>query len=206
MFSTTVPNFQACINKCHNQPSCESLVFDTVTFKCSLYEGNTVEEEITINQIYHQVLNKTVHRDIIEYAQYLCSGKSPGYIYNETVPVCYKIDSDPRTLVEAVSFCGESGGHLLQIDTERKQILVEIFRLEETESILKYRIDGKKIGGKWTFLDGTPITQFYWYPGEPADNFIDSSIGLRVGYHGKWDDVSATYLHGTICEKDIRFN
>lgn len=65
MFSTTVPTFQACINKCHIQPPCDSLVFDTVTLKCSLYEGNTVEEEITINQIYHQVLNKTVHRDII---------------------------------------------------------------------------------------------------------------------------------------------
>lgn len=65
MFSSSVPTFQACINKCHNQPSCESLVFDIVTLKCSLYEGKTVEEEITTNQIYHPVLNKTVYRDII---------------------------------------------------------------------------------------------------------------------------------------------
>ncbi|XP_011441513.3 C-type lectin domain family 4 member E-like isoform X1 [Magallana gigas] len=208
IFSSTVPTFQACINKCHNQPPCDSLVFDIVTLKCSLYEGKTVEEEITINQIYHQVLNKTVHRDIIEYAQYLCSGKSPGYIYNETVPVCYKIDPGPRTLVEAVSFCGESGGHLLQIDTERKQRLVENLRLEKTESISKYRVDGKKTRGKWTFLDGTPITVFFWYPGEPADNFIDgaSSIALRVGHQGKWDDINATWTHGSICEKDIKFD
>lgn len=76
------------------------------------------------------------------------------------------------------------------------------------ESIYKYRIDGKKIGGKWTFFDGTPITQLYWYPREPANNFIDeeASIGLRVGYHGKWDDVSSSWPHGSICEKDIRFD
>ncbi|XP_065931889.1 uncharacterized protein [Magallana gigas] len=207
MFSTTVPTFQACINKCQIQPPCDSLVFDTVTLKCSLYEGNTVEEEITINQIYHQVLNKTVHRDVIEYAQYLCSGKSPGFIYNEAVPLCYKIDSGPRTLVKAISFCGESGGHLLQIDTEKKQRLVENLRLEGTDSIAAYRIDGIKIGGKWKLLDGTPITQVYWYPGEPGRTDLDDlSIGLRVGHHGKWDDILTSAFHGSICEKDITFD
>lgn len=76
------------------------------------------------------------------------------------------------------------------------------------ESISKYRVDGKKTGGKWTFLDGKPITVFFWYPGEPANNFIDgtSSLGLRVGHQGKWEDINATWSHGSICEKDIKFD
>lgn len=70
------------------------------------------------------------------------------------------------------------------------------------ESISKYRVDGKKTGGKWTFLDGTPITQVYWYPGEPGRTDLDDlSIGLRVGHHGKWDDIFATASQGNICEK-----
>lgn len=57
-------------------------------------------------------------------------------------------------------------------------------------------------------LDGTRITQFYWCTGEPADNIMDgiASIGLRVAYHGKWDDIDANFSHGSICEKDIRFD
>lgn len=74
-------------------------------------------------------------------------------------------------------------------------------------SIATHCIDGIKIGGKWKFLDGTPITQVYWYPGEPGRTDLDDlSIGLRVGYHGKWDDIFATASQGSICEKDIRFN
>eukprot|EP00105_Crassostrea_gigas_P003218 XP_011415999.1 PREDICTED: uncharacterized protein LOC105319959 [Crassostrea gigas] len=202
VFSSRVSTFQECINKCHNQPSCESLVFDIVTLKCSLNEGKTVEEEITINQIYHQVLNKTVHRDIIAYVKNLCEENNPGYIYNESVSVCYRIDSNPRLFMEAELFCGESGGHLLRIDTERKQKFVEDLDLQSLNSISKYRIDGKKINDIWRFSNEKLVKQFYWYPGEPVGG--GTSIGLRVGHNGKWDDIGSSKLHGCICEKDIK--
>lgn len=60
----------------------------------------------------------------------LCEENNPGYIYNESVSVCYKIDSNPRLFTEAEFFCGESGGHLLRIDTERKQKFVEDLDLQ----------------------------------------------------------------------------
>ena len=71
-------------------------------------------------------------------------------------------------------------------------------------SIHKYRVDGLLSGGVWTFSDGTPITDVYWYPGEPAGGGV--SIGLRVGHNGKWDDISPVINHGTICEKELSFN
>lgn len=46
------------------------------------------------------------------------------------------------------------------------------------------------------------MKQFYWYPGEPAGG--GTSIGLKVGHNGKWDDISPSVLHGCICEKDIK--
>ncbi|XP_034303606.2 uncharacterized protein [Magallana gigas] len=203
-FSSTVSTAQACVIKCHNHPSCESLVYDKVSFQCSLFEGKNVGEKITSSQVYNQVSTKTVHQNIIAHANHLCNGDSPGYFYNESVPVCYKIDTQPRLMDDAVMFCGESGGHLLRIDTEIKQKFVESLNLETTSSIFKYRIDGKKNNTVWTFSNNQPIKRFYWYPGEPANNI--SSIGLRVGYGGKWDDVQPSVLHGCICEKDIKFN
>lgn len=59
------------------------------------------------------------------YVQDLCEKNSPGYSYNETVSVCYKINSNPMLFTEAELFYGESGGHLLRIDTEGKQKFVE---------------------------------------------------------------------------------
>lgn len=70
----------------------------------------------------------------------LCEENSPGYIYNETLSVCYKIDSNPRLLAEAELFCGESGGHLLRIDTEIKQKLVENIDLQSISTKI-YQID-----------------------------------------------------------------
>lgn len=59
----------------------------------------------------------------------------------------------------------------------------------------------------WTFSNDQPITRCYWYPGEPdLANIHVPSIGLQVGYGGKWDDISPTNAHGCICEKDINFN
>lgn len=56
----------------------------------------------------------------------------------------------------------------------------------------------------WTFSNDQPITRWYWHPGEPDEKF--TSIGLKVGYGGQWDDISPTVPHGCICEKDINFN
>ncbi|XP_052674860.1 uncharacterized protein LOC128156671 [Crassostrea angulata] len=206
-FSSVVATAQACINKCHNQLSCESLVYDTISFKCSLFEGKNVKDEISSNQVLYEVVKKAVLRDISDYAKYLCNGNSPGYFYNESVPVCYKIDSQPRSMTDAKLFCGESGGHLLRIDTEIKQKFAENLNLETTSSVSKYRIDGKYNGTNWTFSNDQAITQFYWYPGEPSREQSSSrSVGLRVAYSGKWDDIRPSGSHGCICEKDIKFN
>ncbi|XP_022327540.2 uncharacterized protein LOC111126903 isoform X2 [Crassostrea virginica] len=200
--SATTEN--ACLNICHKQISCLSAVFDETSSQCSMYDTKISGEEVAAKQDYFLVLKKTIHEDVIAYAENLCQGNSSGYIYNATVPLCYKIDTQPRLKTAAESFCGEFGGRLLRINTERKQRFVEDLDLKETASIHKYRVDGLLSGGVWTFSDGTPITDVYWYPGEPAGGGV--SIGLRVGHNGKWDDISHVINHGTICEKELSFN
>jgi hypothetical protein len=67
--------------------------------------------------------------------------------------------------------------------------------------IVKYRIDGEKIDDNWKFSDGESITHFYWNPGEPHTEAQYDSIGLKVKYGGKWDNIVSDALHGCICEK-----
>ncbi|XP_062613359.1 uncharacterized protein LOC134275135, partial [Saccostrea cucullata] len=125
---------------------------------------------------------------------------SHGYVYDPSVPLCYQINAVALTKVDAVTSCQQSNGHLLRIDTYRKQLLVESLTLQTTASVLKYRIDGEnQNNGTWTFSDGREIATFYWYPGEPKENH--KSIGLRVTYKGLWDDISDTWPHGFICER-----
>lgn len=89
-----------------------------------------------LNSIFFKILKIC----FTAFVKILCEENSPGYIYNETVSVCYKIDSNPRLLAEAELFCGESGGHLLRIDTEIKQKLVENIDLQSISTKI-YQID-----------------------------------------------------------------
>ncbi|XP_056000659.1 C-type lectin domain family 17, member A-like [Ostrea edulis] len=150
---------------------------------------------------YFIVVNKLFSVDFIARANLLCSGNNSGYIFDAAAPICYKINTIPRTKSEAIDFCQESGGHLLRIKTDKKQKFVEVLPLEETDSIQKYRIDGENIDEEWKFSNGERITRFYWYPGEPNGHY--NSIGLRVEHGGKWDDVKNNNEHGCICEKEI---
>ncbi|XP_061187990.1 collectin-12-like [Saccostrea echinata] len=145
-----------------------------------------------------------LYQDILGYSQYLCSENNSGYVHDATVPVCYKIDPTPRTRPNAILSCENFNGHLLRINTQRKQKFVEDLNLKGTDLIGKYRVDGDKTSGVWKFSDGKLISEFYWYPGEPA-NPGATSIGLRVAYMGKWDDIAENVQHGSICERDIEF-
>jgi hypothetical protein len=62
----------------------------------------------------------------------VCTGNNSGYVFDAAVPICYKVDTTPRTQTEAVDFCQKSGGHLLRIKTDKKQQFVEDLNLEET--------------------------------------------------------------------------
>lgn len=49
-----------------------------------------------------------------------CEENNLGYIYNEFVLVCYKIDLNLRLFMDVELFCEEFGGYFLWIDIERK--------------------------------------------------------------------------------------
>lgn len=56
----------------------------------------------------------------IVFVKIFCEENSLGYIYNEILLVCYKIDLNLRLFVEVELFCGEFGGYFLWIDIEIK--------------------------------------------------------------------------------------
>ncbi|XP_056000660.1 uncharacterized protein LOC125656437 [Ostrea edulis] len=198
--SHAVTDLTNCFNECHHSIQCSSVFFDEDSSNCSMFSGTSEVDGFEDYQQYFTVVNKTFPADFIDRANRLCSGNNSGYVFDAAVPICYKIDTIPRTKTEAVDFCQESGGHLLRIKTDKKQKIVEDLTLEETGSIQKYRIDGEKIDEEWKFSNGERITQLHWYPGQPMGH---NAIALRVEHRRKWDDIKTNNNHGCICEKDI---
>ncbi|XP_062579670.1 uncharacterized protein LOC134241653 isoform X2 [Saccostrea cucullata] len=194
--SKEMVGIHVCGRECHASSTCSSFFFNGT--HCVTFEGSKQFSESDITESYFTKSDSVFHFDIVGKLQSECS--SHGYVYDPLVPLCYKINAVALTKADAVTSCQQNNGHLLRINTYRKQILVESLNLQTTASVSKYRIDGEKQNnGSWTFSDGREIATFYWYSGEPKESH--ESIGLRVTYKGLWDDISATWPHGFICER-----
>ncbi|XP_062589939.1 uncharacterized protein LOC134251554 isoform X2 [Saccostrea cucullata] len=202
--SSLVMKWTECFDLCRGTSQCASVFFDENNLNCSVFGENTEVKGVGENQRYYVMQKKVFYQDILSYSQFLCSEGGSGYVYDATVPVCYNVDPTPRTRPNAILSCENFNGHLLRINTQRKQKFVEDLNLTRTDLIHKYRIDGDKTSGVWKFSDGRLISELYWYPGEPASSSA-TSIGLRDGHMGKWDDIGEQKQHGTICERDLAF-
>ncbi|XP_061188286.1 uncharacterized protein LOC133196409 [Saccostrea echinata] len=187
---------EKCGQECHASSTCSSFFFNGT--HCVTFEGFFQFIERDNTEAYFTKSTSVFHFDIAGKLQSECTSK--GYVYDPLVPLCYKINAVALSKTNASRSCQQSNGHLLRINTYRKQLLVESLNLQATDSVSKYRIDGEKQpNGVWTFSDGREILTFYWYPSEPKENH--KSIGLRVTYKGQWDDISDTWPHGFICER-----
>ncbi|XP_062579682.1 macrophage mannose receptor 1-like [Saccostrea cucullata] len=185
-----------CGRECHASSTCSSFFFNGT--HCVTLEASKQFSESYTTESYFTKSYSVFHFDIVDKLQSECS--SHGYVYDPLIPLCYKINAVALTKADAVTSCQQSNGHLLRINTYRKQLFVESLKLQTTSSVSKYRIDGKKQNnGIWTFSDGREIVTFHWYPGEPQS--YRSSIALTVTYKGLWDDVGETIPHGFICER-----
>ncbi|XP_048777624.2 uncharacterized protein LOC125681521 isoform X1 [Ostrea edulis] len=194
--SNEVEKVEKCGEICHFSPTCALFFFNgthCVTYSETMQFDGGGAESLT----YFTQATSVFHSDIAGQMKSECT--SNGYIYDPLVPLCYKVNTIALTKSAAETSCHQNNGHLLRINTYRKQLLVESLNLQSTGSVSKYRIDGERqADSTWTFSDGREIAIFYWYPGEPRRNF--KSIALRTSYEGKWDDVLESNAHGFICE------
>ena len=62
-----------------------------------------------------------------------------------------------------------------------------------------FYIDGDKSGGIWYWSDGSPISTFFWAPGQP--NFSGAKvIRLVLEKDRQWDDGAGTAKKQFICQ------
>ncbi|XP_056009582.1 uncharacterized protein LOC125681173 isoform X2 [Ostrea edulis] len=119
-----------CLDLCRKFSQCASVFYDESSLNCSVFEGTSDVTGPGKNQRYLVVTKDVLHPDVISYAESLCNA---GYTFDATALVCYKIDITPRDKSNAISFCEESDGHLMRIDTYIKQSFAEGLNLKEEE-------------------------------------------------------------------------
>jgi hypothetical protein len=93
--------------------------------------------------------------------------------------------------------CQEMGGYLVCIETEDEQAFVEKIAGQR-----KYWIGGRSgDDGKWSWMNGSPITFAKWCPGQPNGG-ARCAQQFWPGERPGWHDIGSneTYPAGFICE------
>ena len=105
---------------------------------------------------------------------------------------------------EAKERCERAGGHLVRIENAREQEFVA--RLASKGTQKSCWIDGsdRKREGDWLFSDGTRMSYFNWYPGEPTgpQGFEDFLVVYDKSNKNMWNDAPAKSFIPFMCEWD----
>ncbi|XP_062579671.1 uncharacterized protein LOC134241653 isoform X3 [Saccostrea cucullata] len=121
-----------CGQICHYSSTCSSFLFNGT--HCVTFEGTMYFDEGGQREEYFILSNRLVHSDISGTFAAECT--SHGYLYDPLVPLCYKVNDTGLAKADAMASCEQSNGHLLRINTYRKQLLVESLNLQATETVL----------------------------------------------------------------------
>ena len=110
----------------------------------------------------------------------------------------YKVIPLRGTHQAALNYCAENGGHLARIESKDEQEFIERLTSNSNDH---YWVDGSDAAreGRWMFSDGTPMSYFNWYPGEPTGPQGVEDF-LVVWNKNMWNDASAKSSYSFICE------
>ncbi len=105
----------------------------------------------------------------------------------------YSLFNDVLSWEEARKKCKELGGDLVSITSAGEENAVK--QLLVGASRPGYHIGGKKVSGKWTWVDGSRFSYTNWTPGEP-DNYNGNEIYVEMLPSGFWIDNNVTHGNG----------
>ncbi|KAK9531171.1 hypothetical protein VZT92_010613 [Zoarces viviparus] len=115
---------------------------------------------------------------------------------------CYFVSTSQRNWASSRQDCIARGADLLIIDSREEQAFIngilpsrKQYWIGLTDSVTE---------GTWMWVDGTPVTTTYWYPGEPSNSGGKEHCGetwQRSLGIGVWNDDQCANLQHFICEK-----
>ncbi|XP_061187810.1 uncharacterized protein LOC133195856 [Saccostrea echinata] len=198
-----------CVDACSMVENCLSLLYNSVTRICKLYDQDFTQEdalpyEFEENLDYFYIIR--VPDGSITKAE--CDKQSDfRYIY--LLDFCIKVFFDDKNYEEALEKCKTfHGGNLVKIDRKLKQKEVESY-LDTVSSNLdsddQIRIAGyRSRDDHWVYDDNQKLTYFNWNT-ERDQPDGQSGIALKMTSSGyRWHDVSDYRDLKFICEISAR--
>ncbi|VDI04634.1 Hypothetical predicted protein [Mytilus galloprovincialis] len=126
-----------------------------------------------------------------------------GYEWYPDDNFCFQLYTTPlMSNTEAMYDCSSTGQRLVRVDTERKHELLKDSIQQLSMAFNGFWIDGSDEITKhnWLFADGTPITEFHWGKGEPADIGNEDCLIMGSIVDFDWNNLACSEMRGHICE------
>ena len=118
---------------------------------------------------------------------------------------CYKRFDTPMSFTMAQRRCGEMGGHLVRIESDKEQQFVA--SLAKRGGFTLYWIDGsdEQKEGEWKFSSGQVMRFTAWGSGQPDDpTGRENKVHLVKSRGWRWNDAPPSRKCGFICEWDAK--
>ncbi|XP_026215289.1 CD209 antigen-like protein A isoform X2 [Anabas testudineus] len=116
-------------------------------------------------------------------------------------PSFYYISKEMKSWQDSRNYCQQNGADLIIINSLKEQLFTGLFRKIAWIGLTK-------IDNAWEWVDGTPLTESYWGPGEP-NNLTESTkeYCVETRFFEKersWNDIPCETKNVWICEKTVR--
>ncbi|XP_026215288.1 CD209 antigen-like protein A isoform X1 [Anabas testudineus] len=164
-----------------------------ISLRLSLYGCQTSNTEVSCKNLTDNAdeLKKRVSQ-FNHYAQL-------GWEYSH--PSFYYISKEMKSWQDSRNYCQQNGADLIIINSLKEQLFTGLFRKIAWIGLTK-------IDNAWEWVDGTPLTESYWGPGEP-NNLTESTkeYCVETRFFEKersWNDIPCETKNVWICEKTVR--
>ncbi|XP_042329974.1 macrophage mannose receptor 1-like [Sceloporus undulatus] len=162
---------------------------DWVTYPCETFQK-------WICQIKRGTTLKKEPRDDFEYSfkkiedGWIAYGSNEYYLSNITLPA-----------EKAQEFCRKHGGGLTVIETETERKFLWKYNYFYGSYYNPYIGLILGLDGKFSWIDGSPMTYVSWAPNEPNFANEDEHCVMMYYYTGLWNDINCGAENGFICER-----
>ncbi|XP_075904283.1 uncharacterized protein LOC142902754 [Nelusetta ayraudi] len=122
----------------------------------------------------------------------------PGWIkFNES---CYFFATSSKNWESSRQYCKSKGGDLVVVNSQEEQAFINQAIQKGTHVWIG--LSDILVERTWTWVDGTPLTLKFWYPGQPNSQGDQDCVELvqSASGEGLWNDEDCTTEQTWICE------
>ncbi|CAG2191753.1 unnamed protein product [Mytilus edulis] len=191
--NTPALSLNECTMNCNNNDLCVSFFYNLDTGECVLHSNRFYSNEPPSGTgVYWKYFVATS-------ATVTCPAE---HTYYRQLKFCYSIhESDPIDFTQIKTFCSSRGGELAAVSSvEMNNYFKEFLAIRPH---IRVCIAGEEQpDGSWELEDGTSMSYFNWYPGQPESGNQGCIVIKATSLGDMWMDASCAYSRSCVfvCE------